>query len=267
MSLKLFWAWPLSYPTYYDQVWGQPGAAKIASWCPGLCRPAEWLGTLRGNRKQMVSPVPSLASLWGPSGEKEIGPPPGEEDPVRKSNPHIFHCAVPREKLRKAFRNWRETKEASQITAHKVPFLKGIVFGGQEPPGCQPPVTHSAWRKFQLGLKKLISSRLWSILTFHAAESTVSSARKFSLLGPHVFSYSPFVSQILLVQMEVINPSSLSVGGVLVLRVKNSNKAVSSEREGEKWKEKRDEKLLPLLNAAAFLVFSCSWGAWESIGS
>ena len=99
------------------------------------------------------------------------------------------------------------------------------MFGGQKPPGCQPPVTHSAWRTFQLGLKKLISSRLWSDsaspATFHAAESTVSSARKFSLLGPHVFTYSPFVSQILLVQMEVINPSSLSVGGVLVLRVKN----------------------------------------------
>lgn len=178
----------------------------------------------------MASPIPSLASLWRPSGEKEIGSPPGEEGPARKFSPHIFHCAVPREKLRKVFRNWRETKEAPQITAHKVPFSEGIVFGGQEPPGCQPPVTHSAgngaWRTFQSGLQTVVNIfqpvvRFSFCTTFHAAESTVSSARKFSLLVSHVFTYSPFVSQVLLVQMEVINPSSLSVGGVLVLRVKN----------------------------------------------
>lgn len=108
----------------------------------------------------MASPVPSLASLWGPSGEKEIGPPPREEGPVRKSNPHIFHCVVPREKLREAFRNWWETKEASQITAQKVPFSEGIVFGSQEPPGCQTPMTHSAgngaWRTFQSGLQTVV---------------------------------------------------------------------------------------------------------------
>lgn len=104
------------------------------------------------------------------------------------------------------------------------------MFEGQEPPECQPPVTHSAgngaWRTFKLGLQTVVNIfqpvvRFSFSTTFRAAESTVSSARKFSLLVSRVFTYSPLVSQVLLVQMEVINPSSLSVGGVLVLRVKN----------------------------------------------
>lgn len=138
----------------------------------------------------MVSPVPSLASLWGPSGEKEIGPLPREEGPARKSNPHIFRCAVPREKLRKAFRNWRETKEASQITAHKVPFSEGIVFGGQEPPGCQPPVTHStgnsAWRMFQSGLKTVVN--IFQPLVHFSFSSNIPCGRVHSQFCKEILS-------------------------------------------------------------------------------
>lgn len=73
----------------------------------------------------MASPVSSLASLWGPSGEKEIGPPPGEEGAVVKSSPHILQCVMPREKFKEIFGNYWETKDSHNSHRTRNHYWRG----------------------------------------------------------------------------------------------------------------------------------------------
>lgn len=88
------------------------GADETDSWCLGLCESC-WMDNQPERATGSRWPaLPSLAGLWEPSGEKEIGPPPGEKGVGNKiTNPHILQCVVSREEPSKAcLRCWWKSK-------------------------------------------------------------------------------------------------------------------------------------------------------------